>query len=82
MRGLSILQLVVLEGRWDTVVQCVCGDSIAKLNSNFSNSVGASGYKVRRCGACQTTHRCADHPLVRSAEPVRGFRPPYLVRAR
>jgi hypothetical protein len=22
-RGLSILQLVVLEGRWDTVVQCV-----------------------------------------------------------
>ena len=23
MRGLSILQLVVLEGRWDTVMQCV-----------------------------------------------------------
>ena len=22
-RGLSILQLIVLEGRWDTVVQCV-----------------------------------------------------------
>jgi hypothetical protein len=24
----------------------VCGDSIAKLNSNFSNSVGASSYDV------------------------------------
>ena len=28
----------------------MCGDSIAKLNSNFSNSVGASDYKVRRVG--------------------------------
>jgi hypothetical protein len=68
MRGLSILQRVVYEGSW--IQWCsVCGDDIAKLNSNFSNSIGASGYKVRRCGACQTTHRCADHPLVRSAEP-------------
>jgi hypothetical protein len=47
----------------------VCSDSIVKLNSNFSNSVGASGYKVRWCEACQTTYQCADYPLVWSAEP-------------
>ena len=47
----------------------MCGDSIVKLNFNFSNSVGASGYKVRWCEACQTTYQYADHPLVWSAEP-------------